>query len=194
MCIRDSVKAAEKPAPPQIPATQTLATEQLNKTLSSLTKSIETIAITSTEQTEVTGKLAEAVAKKPIVQRLIEPQSQVFAGKLRAPVQATTPTIDLHQEIDILKAAVEMIPSAAPSNKPLVKLALETATINKSATEARIERQAKPTATSKPNTDVVLSTETRPEKPTVETLRAANNRIAEFLVSQNRPVRRRSAV
>ena len=187
-------KAAEKPATTQIPATQTLATEQLNKTLSSLTKSIETIAITSTEQTEVTGKLAEAVAKKPIVQRMIQPQSQVFAGKLRAPVQATTPTIDLHQEIDILKAAVEMIPSAAPSNKPLVKLALETATINKSATEARIERQAKPTAPSKPNTDVVWSTETRPEKPTVETLRAANNRIAEFLVSQNRPVRRRSAV
>ena len=187
-------KTAEKRANTHIPQTKTVATEQLNKTLSSLTKSIETIAITSTEQTEVTGKLAEAVAKKPIVQRLIQPQSQVFAGKLRAPVQATTPTIDLHQEIDILKAAVEMIPSAAPSNKPLVKLAIETATINKSATEARIERQAKPTATSKPNTDVVLSTETRPEKPTVETLRAANNRIAEFLVSQNRPVRRRSAV
>ena len=152
------------------------------------------MTLTSATQSEVTSKLAEAVAKQPVVQQVIQPQPQVFAGKLRVhDPKETVSTSQLHQELEGIKAAVELLPSAEPSDKPLVKLALETAAINKSATEARIKRQEKPTASPKPTADVVLSTGTRPEKPVVETLRAANNRVANFLTNQNRPVRRRSA-
>ena len=192
--VGELAKAVEKPTIVQPTETQTLATEQLNKTLNTLTESIKTMTLTSATQSEVTSKLAEAVAKQPVVQQVIQPQPQVFAGKLRVhDPKETVSTSQLHQELEGIKAAVELLPSVEPSDKPLVKLALETAAINKSATEARIKRQEKPTASPKPTADVVLSTGTRPEKPVVETLRAANNRVANFLTNQNRPVRRRSA-
>ena len=189
--------SAAKPAIVQPSETQILAAEQLNETLSTLTESIKTMSLTSTKQTEVTSKLAEAVAKQTIVQQVIQPQPQpqVFAGKLRVnDPQETVSTSQLHQEIEGIKAAVEMLPSAKPSDEPIIKLALETAAINKSATKAQIERQAKTAVSAKPTTsEVVISAETQSEKPVVETLRDANNRVAKFLTNQNRPVRRRSA-
>ena len=190
--VGELAKAVEKPTIVQ--PTQTLAAEQLNETLSTLTESIKTMALTSTTQSEVTSKLAEAVAKQSVVQQVIQPQPQVFAGKLRVhDTKETVSTSRLHQEVEDIKAAVELLPSAESSDKPLVKLALETAAINMSATESQIEQQGKSTARPKLTNDVVLSTGTRPEKPVVETLRAANNRVANFLTNQNRPVRRRSA-
>ena len=192
--VGELAKAVEKPTIVQPTETQTLAAEQLNETLSTLTESIKTMALTSTTQSEVTSKLAEAVAKQSVVQQVIQPQPQVFAGKLRVhDTKETVSTSRLHQEVKDIKAAVELLPSAESSDKPLVKLALETAAINMSATESQIEQQGKSTARPKLTNDVVLSTGTRPEKPVVETLRAANNRVANFLTNQNRPVRRRSA-
>ena len=192
--VGELAKAVEKPTIVQPTETQTLAAEQLNETLSTLTESIKTMALTSTTQSEVTSKLAEAVAKQSVVQQVIQPQPQVFAGKLRVhDTKETVSTSRLHQEVKDIKAAVELLPSAESSDKPLVKLALEKAAINMSATESQIEQQGKSTARPKLTNDVVLSTGTRPEKPVVETLRAANNRVANFLTNQNRPVRRRSA-
>ena len=189
-------KATEKPTTSQSSETQALATERLNETLSSLTKSIKKMVLTSKAQTEVTSKLAGAVANQPIIQQVTQPkpQPQAFAGKLRIhDPQQTDSKSQLNQALGTVKAAVEILPSAAPADKPEIKLALETASINESATKARVQRQAKPTASTKPNNDVVLPTEVRSEKPAVETLRDANNRVANFLSNQSRPNGRRSA-
>ena len=189
-------KATEKPTTSQSSETQALATERLNETLSSLTKSIKKMVLTSKAQTEVTSKLAGAVANQPIIQQVTQPkpQPQAFAGKLRIhDPQQTDSKSQLNQALGTVKAAAEIIPSTAPADKPEIKLALETASINESATKARVQRQAKPTASPKPNNDVVLPTEVRSEKPAVETLRDANNRVANFLSNQSRPNGRRSA-
>ena len=186
--------AAEKPAATQPSETQTLATEQLNATLSSLTDSIKTMVQTSTTQTEITNKLAQAVAKQPIVQQVTQPQPKTVAGQLQIlDPQETISTSQLNQKIEGIQTAVGKLPSVEPSNKPLIKMVLATAAINESAVKARIEQQAKPTARPQPTSDVVLSAGPRPEKPVVETLRATNNRVADFLSNQSRPVRRRSA-
>ena len=186
--------AAEKPAATQPSETQTLATEQLNATLSSLTDSIKTMVQTSTTQTEITNKLAQAVAKQPIVQQVTQPQPKTAAQQLQIldPLE-TISTSQLNQKIEGIQTAVGKLPSVEPSNKPLIKMVLATAAIDESAVKARIEQQAKPTARPQPTSDVVLSAGPRPEKPVVETLRATNNRVADFLSNQSRPVRRRSA-
>ena len=57
------------------------ATEQLRETLSSLSESVQTMQETATAQTEIASKLAKAAAKQPVVQQIIQPEPQVFAGK-----------------------------------------------------------------------------------------------------------------
>ena len=192
--VGELVKAVEKPAIVQPTETETLATEQFNKTLSTLTESIKKMTLTSATQSEATSKLVEAVSKQPVIQQVIQPQPQVFAGKLRVhDPKETVSTGQLHQELEGTRTTVETLPSKDISGKQTVKLALETAAINKSATKVRIEQRKKPAVKPKPTTDVVLSSGTRPEKPAVETIRAANNRVANFLTNQKRSDRRRSA-
>ena len=185
---------AKKPTIIQQPETQTLATQQLTKTLSTLADSIQTMQKTSVAQTEITSKLTEAVAKQPIVQRLIHPQPQAIAGKLRIDTPQKTDSHQLAHEIDIVKAVVQMLPPAKPSNTPSVTFSLQAASINKSVTKARIAQQTQPPIAAKPETDVVFQSGSRFQHPAVESIRETNNRVADFLSKQSRPARGRSAV
>ena len=169
---------------------------------STLSESVQTMQQTATAQTEIASKLAEAAAKPPIAHQIIQPEPQVFAGKLRVhnPGDAD-PATPLAAEPDILKAVVEMLPEVSPSTQPPVvqaeaptaSLDLQQASANTFATMARITPEVLPTVAPKPASDVVFQTTKQPNKPSVDTIRDANQRIANFLSSQNRPTRRRSA-
>ena len=174
------------------------ATKQLRETLGTLSASIQSMQETATVQTEIASKLAEAAAKQPIVQQIIQPEPQVFAGKLRVfdggDPASSTPLV---KESEVVKAVVEMLPEATQPAKqteiPTISLELQPRSANTTATEAKITPKAKPASPPKPNTDVTFQTTAQPTKPSVETIRDANQRIADFLSSQNRPARRRSA-
>ena len=169
---------------------------------STLSESVQTMQETATAQTEIASKLVEAAANPPVAQQIIQPQPQVFAGKLRVfdPGDAE-PTTTVAAEPDILKAVVEMLPKVSPSNKPAViqsetpyiSIDLQPASKNTIATQDRLTPAVQPTAKPTPKTDVVFQTTTQPTKPSVETIRDANQRIADFLSSQNRPTRRSAA-
>ena len=167
------------------------ATKQLRETLSTLSESVQTMQATATTQTEIASKLAEA-AKQPVVQTIVQQEPQVFANKLRVQ-ESDAPTGRVSNEPDIVKAVVEMLPTADSIDSPAVSFSLPTASANAQATKQRIALQAQPAIEPVPDTDVVFQTKAEPNKPAVETIRDANNRVASLLSKQSRPTRRRSA-
>ena len=178
------------------------ATKQLRETLSTLSESVQTMQETATAQTEIASKLAEAAAKPPVIHQIIQPEPQVFAGKLRVPDRGDADaTPAFASEPDIVKAAVEMIPESASSTEqpdtqikvPIVSFGLQPSVANSLATRNQLAADVTPAAQPKPETDVVFPTTTLPNKQAVDTLRDTNQRIADYLSSQSRP-RRRSAV
>ena len=173
------------------------ATKQLRETLGTLSVSIQSMQETATVQTEIASKLAEAAAKQPIVQQIIQPEPQVFAGKLRVyDAGDAAPSTPLVKEPEVVKAVVEMLPEATRPAKqtdiPTIALELQPRSANATAIKTKITPEAKPTSPPKPSTDVTFQTTAQPTKPSVETIRDANQRIADFLSSQNRPARRRT--
>ena len=175
------------------------ATKQLRETLSTLSESVQTMQATATAQTKIASKLAEAAANPPVVQQIIQPEPQVFAGKLRVHEPSDhDPPSPLASEPDIVKAVVEMLPQATQASPqpevPIISLGLQTASENMLATQAQITPEIQPVVAPKPDTDVVFQTTTQPSKPSVDTIRDANERIADFLSNKNRLSRRRSTV
>ena len=185
------------------------ATKQLRETLNTLSGSIQTMQETATAQTKIASKLAEAAAERPVVQHIIHPEPQVYAGKLRVyEPDETASTSSVLNEPDIVKAAIEALPeqvqpfgppppqstcqSVGQSIVPIVSFDLQSASANTMATQARLAPEVEP-APAKPETDVTFQTTTQPNKQAVDTLRDTNQRIANYLSSQDRPVRRRSA-
>jgi len=96
-------------------------------------------------------------------------------------------------EPDIIKAVVELLPTADSTDSPAVSFSLPTASANAQATKQRIALQAQPAIEPVPDIEVVFETGTEPDKSAVETIRDANNRVASFLSKQNRLTRGRSA-
>ena len=84
-------------------------------------------------------------------------------------------------------------PAVARPETPTVSVSLQSASTNADATKAKIAAVVQPTVVSKPDTDVVFQTTTQSSKPSVDTIRDANQRIANFLSSQKRPTRRSAA-
>ena len=179
------------------------ATKQLRETLSTLSESIEKMQETATVQTEIASKLAEA-AKEPVVHQIVQPEPRIFAGKLRVydpgESESTAPALE---QTEIVKAAIEMLPEQAQpfgpppvqpmehAVVPVVALGLQSASVNMTATQARIKPEVAPV---KPSTDVTFQPTAQPDKQAAETLRDTNQRIADYLSNQDRPARRRSAV
>ena len=172
------------------------ATKQLRETLSTLSESVQTMQKTATAQTEIASKLAEA-AKQPVVHQIIQAEPQVFAGKLKVhDPDESNATGSVLQEVDIVKAAIETLPTQAQpfgaspqkTETPIVSFGLQASSVNTAATQSRLVPEIKPAAT-----DVVFQTTTQPDKQAADTLRDTNQRIADYLSSQDRPTRRRSA-
>lgn len=178
------------------------ATQQLRETLSKLSESVQTMQETAAAQTEIASKLAEAAAKQPVIQHIIQPEPQVFAGRLRVnDSDDSAPTTPVLHDTDIVQASLEILPEAAlpfgpspmPAEIPTTPMDLQPAAVNTMAPEAPIAQIIKPRVPPKPEPDVVFQTTTRPNKQAADTLRDTNQRIADYLSNQNRPTRRRSA-
>ena len=168
---------------------------KIYETLNTLSESIKTFRQTPANHPEITNEIAAAATAPTEVQPNNQPEPRVFTTKLRIPsIQDTDHSSRLIQEMEILKAAVQTIPDVTPADTPIVMFRERASLNNTTTADAQIDSQANPRPSFAPNTDVVFQTEFQSEKPTAETLRQTNQRVADFLSNQNRSIRRPSAV
>ena len=174
---------------------------QRYETLNTLSESIKTLRQTPANHPEITESAAEQTdiqpnnQPEPHSEQKPEPEPQVFTTKLRIPsIQDTDHSSRLIQEMEIFKAAVQTIPDVTPADTPIVMFRERASLNNTTTADAQIDSQANPRQSFAPTTDVVFQTEFQSEKPTAETLRQTNQRVADFLSNQNRSIRRPSAV
>ncbi len=168
------------------------ATKQLRDTLSTLSASINSIQQTATTQSEIADKLAETVAQQVAAQSNIEPPAQAFAGKV--PILEPENNHQLtSQDLDLVRAAVQMIPTVQSSSTPIVTFRTQPDLENETDTQVPTVLHANPLERSNSQSDVVFQAGSQSENPVAETLRNTNQRLAHFLSNQSRPHRRRSA-
>ena len=180
---------------------------KLYETLNTLSESIKTFRQTPAIHPEITNEITTAAAEQTDNQPdnqpephseqkpELEPEPQVFTSKLRVyDTQDTDQSSRLIQEMEILRAAFQTIPNVEPADTPIVMFREREGLNNTTAKDVQIDLPANTHQSSTPDTDVVFQTEFQSEKPTAETLRQTNQRVADFLSNQNRSIRRPSAV
>ena len=174
---------------------------KLYETLNTLSESIKTFQQTPANHPEITESAAEQTdiqpnnQPEPHSEQKPEPEPQVFTSKLRVyDTQDTDQSSRLIQEMEILRAAFQTIPNVEPADTPIVMFREREGLNNTTAKDVQIDLPANTHQSSTPDTDVVFQTEFQSEKPTAETLRQTNQRVADFLSNQNRSIRRPSTV